>query len=375
MTRRNVLLVTAASLMALAVLIGIPGHGVVGSAYPSGTAKGGGTILFENQNHWYTIAPNGTHLHMLVSDTAGCVTCAVFSPDGTRIMLPAYTAGKKRVTTAIINTNGSGYHALPLPDRALNLGPGAWAPGGTRVALEGWDVARKSRFGVYAVNASNGGRLVRLTTSPDGHGERPIAYSPDGSRLLFFHEGTPISHDLPLFGDLYETTATGSGRIKLNPRGTSVTADFGLPASWSPDGKQIAFVAFSSPASVGDSAVFTTTANGTHPRRIISWGQWSTSSLWSPDGAWIVFDKVQPNVVGGPHRVYVVHPNGTGLKAITSLRSVGPAGGAVWSPDGNKLLFGGKGANLWTANRDGSKLVRLTHRDPNREPGGYAWGR
>jgi hypothetical protein len=45
MTRRNKLWMTAASLMALAVLIAIPGHGAVGSANSAGTANAGGTIL------------------------------------------------------------------------------------------------------------------------------------------------------------------------------------------------------------------------------------------------------------------------------------------------------------------------------------------
>jgi Tol biopolymer transport system component len=284
------------------------------------------------------------------------------------MVLAATTSNKKRISTANLDVDGSGYHVLPLPDRTLNLGPGAWSPDGGRLALAGWDDASKRRAGIYAVSSSNGGGIVRLTTSPDGNQDDPLAYSPDGSRLLFFHEQPPRQQGVPLFGPLFETTATGSGRIKLNPPGTQVTADFGSPASWSPDGKQITFTAFSVPASSGQSAVFVEDADGTHRRRITAWGEWSTSAHWSPDGAWIVFDKVQTGSTG-PHNLFLVRPDGTGLRAITST-ALGGVCCAVWSPDGAKLLFSPRG-NLVTMNRDGTNLVRLTPFDG--VPIEYAW--
>jgi Tol biopolymer transport system component len=368
-TRIDMLRLVAAPFLVLAVLFGIPSHSAVGGADLAGTANGGGTILFERQNHWYTIAPDGTQLHMLLSSTAGCPDfgCAVFSPDGSQIMAAAQGADKKRITIATVKTDGSGYHALPLPDARLNLGPGAWTPDGNRVALGGWDDTNKARAGIYAVNASDGQGLFRLTTSPDGRNDDPVAYSPDGSRLLFFHEGAPGSQE-PGFGGLFETTATGSGRVKVNPPRTQVTGSFGSPASWSPDGKQITFTAFSTPTSGGRSAVFVEDANGTHRRRITPWGEWSTSAHWSPDGTWSLFDKARP-VAGEPHRLYLVHPNGTGLRAITST-SLGGVCCAVWSPDGKKLLLGG----LLIMNRNGSRLFHLTPGDTKHETAEYAWG-
>src|SRR5947209_5468902 len=66
-TRRTRLRVTGALLLALAALFVNPIHRLVGGAPLAGAASGGGTILFSRQNHWYTIAPNGTHLHLLLS--------------------------------------------------------------------------------------------------------------------------------------------------------------------------------------------------------------------------------------------------------------------------------------------------------------------
>jgi len=169
-TRRHIFRHALAIPLTLAVLLGIPSQSAVRGAPLAGTGNGGGTILFSRHNHWFSIAPNGTHLHMILSSTAGCPDfgCAVFSPQGTRIMAAAQAPDKKRTTTAIINTGGSGYHVLPLPGGTLNLGPGAWSPNGTRIALKGWDASHQGRSGIYTVNVSDGRGIVRLTTSPDG---------------------------------------------------------------------------------------------------------------------------------------------------------------------------------------------------------------
>lgn len=380
MARRTMLRMAAALSVALAVLFAIPGQSAAGGADPAGTANGGGTILFSRHNHWYTIAPTGTHLHLLLSRTGGCrdFGCGGFSPDGRQIMVAAWPVDHNRVATAIINTTGSGYHVLPLPDARLNLGPGVWTPNGARVALNGWDNTNKARAGIYMVNAADGKGLVRLTaraTPPTWAwaSDTPLAYSPNGSRLLFFHEVPPRPGDGSVaWGNLFETTAEGAGRIHLNPPGTSVTPSDGSPASWSPDGKQLTFTAFSSPPNGGQSAVFVANANGSHLRRITAWGEWSTSAHWSPDGTWIVFDKIAPGF-SGAHNLYLIHPNGTGLKAITST-SLGGVCCAVWSPDGKRLLFREANLRLLTVNRDGSGVKYLTVSDPSPEAE-YAWGR
>jgi TolB protein len=165
-------------------------------------------------------------------------------------------------------------------------------------------------------------------------------------------------------------TASGSGRVKLNPPGTYVPGPD--PASWSPDGKQIAFTAYTDTLA-GVSAVFVADANGSNRHRITAWGIWMDGANWSPVGNWIEFDNLAP----GPrsHNLFLIHPNGTGLKAITST-SLGGVCCAVWSPDGTKLLVAAKG-HLITMNRSGSGRRRLTTVDWQNDnfSGGYAWGR
>lgn len=66
---------------------------------PAGTANGGGTILVRRNNHWYTTASNGKHLHLLRSGTpamrSSCFDfgCAAISSGGSRIKVPSGALG------------------------------------------------------------------------------------------------------------------------------------------------------------------------------------------------------------------------------------------------------------------------------------------
>jgi len=294
-------------------------------------------------------------------------------------MAAAATPQKGREAIAMINANGSGYHVLPISGATLNLAPGARLPDGARIAVAGWDDSNPSRNGIYTVNAAGGGAPLRVSASPDGHLEYPLAYSANGSRLLFFHERAAGMGNS--WGNLLVVKPNGSGRTRLNPPGTRVNACCESPGSWSPGGGAVAFTAFSAPSNVGStdnagwSAVFVVDVNGSHRRRITAWGQWSTTAQWSPDGKWIVFDKVVSE--NGNHNLFVVHPDGTGLRAITSTAHGYGSWCAQWSPDGNKLLFerspsGSSLTSLWIVNPGGSGLIQLTRSGV--DSAGSSWG-
>jgi TolB protein len=153
----------------------------------------------------------------------------------------------------------------------------------------------------------------------------------------------------------------GSHLTQVSPPGMTAWISFGDPGGWSPNGAQISFADYSPTASdPGRSAVFVAAGDGTNPKQISDWGEYATSARWSPAGAWIVFDKI--NSTAGSHTFYLVHPDGTGTKGIPSLAGVCCA---VWSPDGNRVLFA-KGlsdhaTDLWTVKIDGSQPMKLTH--------------
>jgi Tol biopolymer transport system component len=320
---------------------------------PRGTIAFGRVINANGDQNLFTIRADGAGEKQLVT-TPSC--CVVWSHRGDRLLLSASGTSAGRITTAHVKADGSDYRVLPL-DSSLNLGPGAWSPDDRRMAFEGWDDSNPSRNGIYTADAADGGNRRRLTTTTAAQHDIPISYSPDGSRILFWRGPADASQP----GLLFMVGVNGSRLTQVSPPGMTVGLDNGDPGGWSPDGAHISFAAFSPNASdSGRSAVFVAAGDGTNPKQITDWGSWTTSARWSPTGNWIVFDKINPAV--NTHTFFLVHPDGSGIKIIPSLTAVCCA---VWSPDGDRLLFA-KGPNdqtsdLWTVMVDGSHLTQLTH--------------
>jgi Tol biopolymer transport system component len=311
----------------------------------------------------FTIDIDGSHERLIheIEDAA------ILSPDG-NTFLDGVVAADGRIAPARFGANGTGYSVMSIADPALSVGDYRWSPDGTRIVAQGWDDADPSRAGLYSFRSADGRDLVRLTESGDPH-DWPIGYSSTGSRFLFTREVKPYDHSGPM--TVYAMRSDGTGLVRLNPPGTTgglTSAPIISSAGWSPDGRQVTFVASSGSFWEDQRAVFVVDAKGKDPRRITPWGE-TLEAVWSPDGRWIAFDMSDHE---GPHDLFVIHPDGTGLAQVTSsdedgLFSFGP----VWSPDGSRLLFV-RGVDefddtdLWIVGVDGTRLTQLTH-----SPGGY----
>lgn len=132
-------------------------------------------------------------------------------------------------------------------------------------------------------------------------------------------------------------------------------------ASWSPDGR---WLAFSRVRSEGDAPeVWLVRPSGKGARRLVKGGQPS----WAPSGRWIAFDA--------PGGIYAVHPNGSGRHRIVA----GNVGGLKWSPDGRRIAYTSWRANtseIYVARADGTRPRRLTRNDvddfdPSWSPDGW----
>jgi Tol biopolymer transport system component len=317
----------------------------------------------------FTVNPDGTDLQQIVG-WDGSVNAASWSPDGKKILASAWSDFFPGVQPATANPDGSGFRLLyqqPL-FAPLDLSAHFWSPGGTRLLChsEGNFGLDPGLAGLYTVRSSDGGDLVRVTTTPqDGSNDVGYGYSPDGSRILF------ARFDQNNQGVLYSVKPNGRGILQLSPSGLAVVSPPNFDevgASWSPDGSQVTFAASWKSAPGRQFALYVANADGSHLRQITPSGVGALSAQWSPNGRLIAFSSKRPSETPPP-QVWVVHPDGTALRQLTfgSSASLAP----VWSPDSQKLLFqtGVDSSSLWNVNADGTGLTKLT------DGGGpYAWG-
>jgi Tol biopolymer transport system component len=255
-----------------------------------------------------------------------------WSPDSSKLLVDDFLKDEG-ARPATFDADGSNFTLLDAyPDLKQHLGCQFWSPDGLRLlCVTAEDV--KPVNGLYTLRASDGGDLTRLTTSPKAsscaskegacYEDIPRGYSPDGS-LILFNRQKRSTH----LGRLFVVSPDGTGLSHLSPAGLRIRDEDpgSVPADWSPDGSQIAFVAF---------------------RKA---GQASTDPL------------------------YVVNADGTGLHRITPF-SLRARHGARWSPDGERIAFStafgttrfGVGPQIWVVNPDGTDLLELTLSRPRRQ--------
>lgn len=263
--------------------------------------------------HVFTVAPDGTGRLRLTDLGVGGPE---WSPDGTRLIFPAF-APDGRVTTASIGADGSGFELFELPDPTVNVACWGWSPDGSRLACETWDETQPDRpSGVFTVDSTDGQDPQRLTTNPFG------------------------SADL--------------------------TGDF------SPDGSRYAFVRFNDQRRNGTAAVFVVNADGTGVTRLTHWTMDACCAVsWSPDGERLLFDA------GGS--LYTMNADGSDVSQVAMHTGAGLAYAFTpsWSPDGTRFVFAMylrrlDQVDIFTAAVDGSDLVQVT--DTRREDGFPDWG-
>ncbi len=374
----------AASLILLAGCTSEEGtdRGSTGDA-TSSAASSPGRIVFTRQDPssqidvTFAMSPDGSQEAQLVPSC-----CPHASPDGTRLAVPVFGDENPWLLPAVLGVDGSDYTVLEIADSTLNLGPGPWSPDGERIAAQGFEdyTAETARNGIYTFTPE-GEDLVRVTRSGE-RPDRPVAFSPDGTRILFFR---PVksrgSESAPM--NLYSVQTDGGRLLQLNPPGTTT----GLPtvgpsASWSPDHRRVTFVASSGSFWKESPRAVFVVEPGEKAHRISPWSNDVLfSAQWSPDGEWIAFAMR----VGDFTDVFVMHADGSGLIAVTDSADGSFSYGPVWSPDATRLLFirgsladptriSGQDisqTDLWIANLDGSGLQQLTHQTAEYEQ--YAW--
>jgi len=227
----------------------------------------------------------------------------------------------------------------------------------------------------------DGTNLLRLTENH--YFDCFPALSPDGSRVVFDSNRLRIGGEPFNTSDLFVMNVDGSGQTPL-VRGSSAT--------WSPDGKRIAFHASASGtgqpiisprpgAATTDSDIFVLNVDDflkgrARPKNITN----NSAAVdddpdWSPDGRKIAFTShaVTDNKADNhpTAEIYVADAGGAG-KPLRLTNNTEEERAPAWSPDGKRILFMcRKGSpaegrviptfELCVMNADGTGLKRLTN--------------
>jgi len=155
------------------------------------------------------------------------------------------------------------------------------------------------------------------------------ALSPDGTEVAFFSEKDFY------FVDLYLADAE-TGKVKRRLLESSYSSNYetfrfiNSAASWSPDGRLLAFAAKRGPR---DDIVILDVRRNKEVRRIKVKLNGITTPSWSPDGRQLVFTGYD----GGLSDLFIIGADGRGLRRLTEDRyaDLHPA----WSPDGRTIAF------------------------------------
>jgi Tol biopolymer transport system component len=310
----------------------------------------------------YAINPDGSGLVRL-TDRSPREYAPSWSPDGKHVLFTSTrgsAAGMMRTELFVVSAEGG--EAVPLTDNAAHKTGPAWSPDGSRIAFTMLDGYNQGDIFVMAVPDGKGTRgSGPANLTQDRANDCCATWSPDGERLLFLssrsvggtglwwggHEDgrqstvllvrTGGGRDLTASSDvvrpvttvvpeqpkdIYVIDSSGDGLTRLtNEAGRE------KQASWSPDGKRIAFVSDRD----GNDEVYVMMADiadagGSELTRLTESPEDDSYPTWSPDGTCLAFVAHRADA----WELYVMNADGSGMKKLVDSVDWGSSPG--WAP-------------------------------------------
>lgn len=220
----------------------------------------------------------------------------------TLILITAFGCGtspEEDNLTQITSEKGSEYYA-------------DWSPDGKTIAYE--VEHQQQPYSIWTMNADGSGKTQLLSKAETWLGV-PV-FSPDGSRIAFFHSG------------VIGIAGRDGTNIQLFDLSPGKKQDFPV---WSPDGSRIAYTeSSSSPEASIPSELWIADSDGSNRIKVLGDLEDNVKKSWSHDGTKIVFASAG--------HLWLVSPDGSNLIQLTNdatKRDNYPD----WSPDDTQIVF------------------------------------
>ena len=258
-----------------------------------------------------------------------------------------------------MNADGSGVTQLTFPNVTAfetDASP-AWSPDGKRIAFVRTSVSDPGGE-IYVMNADGTG-ITQLTFSPGS--DLSPTWSKDGKRIAFASTGGDSERNLVSSSalDIYIMDANTGGSVVRVTNQAGADTD----PSWSPDGKQLAFVSWRDSDITGTSDLYAVTLDNMQVTRLTDAGVQVGSPSWAPGGKQIAFTA--GDFEGGNTDIFVLTLDGLRLTRLTDgTATPGTDEAPSWSPDSKQIAFASTRASesreIYTMNADGKAVTRLT---------------
>jgi len=266
-----------------------------------------------------------------------------------------------------------------------DAGPPAWSPNGTKLAFV------DAEAGLLRIVASDGAGEERWPLLDQAPGATLVAFStdappswaPDGREVAFitwdgngdevYVVEVPVAREAvgaiapspgsavdqasePGLGPepkrLSDIPASTRAVSRTDPRGQKVAVANAADPAWSPDGRQISFTRLpETPGSTGGLTLMAATGGReTRVTKVEPIG----GARWSPNGEKLLFGARRE----GQSDIYIANLRGFGLLANLTRTHPGLSGDPDWSPDGRRIAFASDG-EIWLMGADGGGKRRL----------------
>jgi TolB protein len=267
-----------------------------------------------------------------------------------------------------VKPDGTGEKQVTHPPTNYVDDQPAFSADGSKIAFERCPTAGPKPCRVWTADRDGGGEhevATRCATGPVCDSSGP-AWSQDGRLAVNLASGIvksgawgdQIQHSEITVLDLKGKTQRAIAHLD------HWQGDIGSPA-WSPDGKRVVYQRQWSPIShkIG-LALFVVPAKGGPAQRLtaedIAGGD---HAVWSPDGKWIAFRTHADQEPGeGATELSLIHPDGSGLRHLKTPED--DVLSASFSPDGEWITFGAPGVghtyDVWAMRLDGSDMHPIT---------------